>query len=1055
MITGSVLDSRTGDAIAGANIRCIRVSAETTYSITSRSDGSFALPLLPPDTYRLRVEAGDKYQAQELYNLVLPVSGNLELEFRLRPRNDVLEQYQHQSVFLPNKEVLVILGPDVDTSRTGSFGSNGGRKSTLESSISNVIDPAQIAQLPLQGRDIYSMTSTQPGVATDTSIGRALGISVNGQRPSSSNYLLDGLQNNNYLTTGPLVIVAPEGIQEFRLSTNNFTAEYGGTSGFLANAVTKGGGTAWHGLGYLYGQRNALDANDFQRNTSGRGRLPMHEFQPGFQGGGPLTRSVLFGSLAFEVLRFRSEIDPQTFALPTALFHPQPNSVAAELLARYPPPAIANPSGATATLLLAPRTSLNQLLTVPRVDVVLGSKHRLFARMVINRFERPEFAWSPYPEFSVPLIQNTLDGGVGWTATITPSLLSEAKFGIGTELLSIQRPHGEVPWLMTNAYLPGSHLLYDLRNWDRNLELIENLSWSVRTHAFKFGGQVLSRALDNSLSLLAAGQYEFASLADFGRDTIQGVNFTVMRPPTAQGAPSSEDPPLPDPRHRYGYNQFALFAQDAWRLSRRLAVNYGVRYEDFGTPRITGTQTELSLGLTPGTPVSDQLGVAQLQTKTSGDLYHARNNDWSVRLGFSYALSKSGRTLARGAYGLFYDRPFDNYWLPLEVDTMMWASSQVVTSHDYLQPMATKVSSLHAVAFNAATPNLTAFDPSIQNARVQSYFVGIQREITSSLAVEVDGLGSRGINLITTDQTNRYYSRPEVRGTNPFGLINPLLPQGLLYRAGNGNSHYDGLAIQASYRVGRGQFHLAYTLSRSYDNQSDPLAGDFFNFAFSGTGVPVAQKPLPSFTTQFNPAGDWGRSDFDQRHSLAFYSLWQLPRLLPSRHWQWLGQGWTISQMGAWRSGLPFSVIGASLDGALINNRADLVLPMDSVFQHVPYQGGVKLLNPAAFAAPAAGALGNTARNQFTGPGFWSVDLAIGREFRVPGGAERLRVLFRMDAFNALNHANLNNPVAYLEAPDSFGAALYGRVESGGGFPTLVPFEETARRLQFLVKIQF
>src|SRR5687768_7206385 len=124
----------------------------------------------------------------------------------------------------------------------------------------------EISWLPLAGRDTYTMLVTQPGVTSDAATARGLGLSVNGQRPSASNFLLDGLENNNYLSSGPLTAAVPEFVQEYRISTNNYSAQYGRTSGFLANAMTRSGSNAFHGFGYLYFKNEALNANDFQRN---------------------------------------------------------------------------------------------------------------------------------------------------------------------------------------------------------------------------------------------------------------------------------------------------------------------------------------------------------------------------------------------------------------------------------------------------------------------------------------------------------------------------------------------------------------------------------------------------------------------------------------------------------------------------------------------------------------------------------------------------------------------------------------------------------------------
>ena len=275
-----------------AHIVCENAQTNTHVSALTGDLGTFGLPALPPGRYRIRTDA-DGYQSVDIENLLLPVAGVLDLDLRLRPLSDVWERDQYRSVFLPgSRTVLVFYGPDVDTSRSSTFEPPSTSTGRLDTSISDVIPPQLISELPLQGRDVYTALVMEPGVASDTSTARGIGIAVNGQRPSSSNFLLDGSENNNSLLSGPLLTLPPEAVQEFRFSTGNFSAEYGRTAGFVVNAVTRSGGTAWHGIGYLDYNRAALNANDFQRNAATLGRLPFDQKNFGVEAGGRGSRSA-------------------------------------------------------------------------------------------------------------------------------------------------------------------------------------------------------------------------------------------------------------------------------------------------------------------------------------------------------------------------------------------------------------------------------------------------------------------------------------------------------------------------------------------------------------------------------------------------------------------------------------------------------------------------------------------------------------------------------------------------------------------------------------------
>jgi hypothetical protein len=300
LIAGRILNSVTGRPVPNATITWSSTTLAASGVQKSDALGYYFLPLLSAGTYSVKTEAG-AYQPQELEELDLPVAGIIQLEFRLRPLNDVWEAGQYRSVFLPGtKTVVTFFGPDVDTSRSGSFTSQNGDRSALDTSQSYVITPSQIEDLPLQGRDVYTMLISLPNVTSDSSTGRGIGVSVAGARPSSSSFLLDGVSNDNYLITGPLNPVAPEAIQEYRISTNNYSAEYGRTNGFIANAVTRAGDNTYHLNAYWYVKNDVLNAADFADNAAGAGRTKDQEHRFGYQGGGRIIRNRLFFSSSLE-----------------------------------------------------------------------------------------------------------------------------------------------------------------------------------------------------------------------------------------------------------------------------------------------------------------------------------------------------------------------------------------------------------------------------------------------------------------------------------------------------------------------------------------------------------------------------------------------------------------------------------------------------------------------------------------------------------------------------------------------------------------------------------
>ncbi len=1041
------MDSVTGRPIAAANV--IFASSFTTLAGGAASDASgyFYLPQLSPGIYQIRVMA-PAYQSQEVQELELTVAARIELDFRLRPLSDVWEAGEYRSVFLPGQKTIVTFyGPDVDPSKSGSFEAQKGRREPLESTVSEVIDSGEINNLPLEGRDVYSLLVTQPGVTSDSATGRGLGLSVNGQRPSSSNYLLDGLENNNYLITGPLVTVAPEAIQEYRISTNNFSAEYGRTSGFLANAITRTGGEQFHGVMYFYIENEALNANAFQQNLAGVPLRVDKQDQPGFFLGGPVLKNRLFFSSAYEYFRSRGDGAPFSFDFPTSnlLALTATNSLARQLLTEYPAPVTTTGAALTQLETLSPPVAVNRTLAIERLDYNTPSgKERLMARVVINRFSEPDFIWSPYKDFISALHENTVAAGGSYIHAFQSNLTNEARLSYSTDGLGWNRPHPEIPTLTSEdgVTLPGSPAFYAYRNVNDSWEVLDNLIWTRGRHLVTVGGGLLWRSSSGYETAGQDGQYFFPSIVSFAIGDPSYLEAAVNR----TSLPSIQQP---DPNRTYKYGQDFLFAEDTFKITQRLTVNYGVRYEFYGGPENTGSTKDALIQLGPGSTLAQQLVGASLALPGSSgnEQIFRSSNDFEIRAGSAYDLFGTGRTLLRGGFGTFYDRPFDNLWENVRNNNLILPTIQLPPGQtNFLAPVSSVLQTFQAQTLASTFPDLTLVDPNLRNGRVKSYFAGVQQRITDTLTLEVNGLGSYGRALITTDVINRSFSTPAGRYKNN-------LPD-IAYRANQGFSDYNAMTAVVRYRIPRGMLQGSYTWSHTIDNQSDPLTGDFFNLTFTSIQTGTSSQQRATFTEQFNPNSDRGNSDFDQRQNLVIFAYWNLPAPFGPSKAGILLRDWTVAGLAAFRSGLPYTVYGPST-GTLMNNRANLLDPSQAVFANpAPVAGGVQLLNPAAFAAAAPGTLGNSGRNAFTGPGFYSFDLSLARGFRLPwlGDAGQLR--FRADAYNVPNHANLGNPDAHLYDPE-FGVASYGRQGYPSGFPAVAPLNETPREIQLSLRVVF
>lgn len=1046
VMSGRLVSSVTGQPIASAAVSYLSDTSTPSGTSVSDANGYYTLPLLSPGMYRVRATAPN-YQAQEAQELELTVASRIDLSFRLRPSSDVWESGQTNSVFLPGSRTIVtFFGPDVDSTRTGSFDANRGRRTPLETSVSSVIRAQEIAELPLAGRDVYTMLVTLPGVTSDGATSRGLGLAANGQRPSASNFLLDGLENNNYLITGPLVNVAPQVIQEYRVSTNNYSAEYGRTPGYVANAITRGGTNQFHGTAYLFLKNEVLNANGFQENLAGKARTPYKETQPGFWVGGPVKTDRLFFSSAYEHFRSRSRQPAQTYQLPNMAVFRQfttEDRQSRKLLEQYQPLPVSG-TGLVGQVTLAPPVSVNRSLAIERVDYNRGPKDRISGTFLLMRFGRPDFIWTPYKDFVSPLQQNTWRLSGSYVRTFSAELINDARVAYSSDDLHWDRPHPEVATLASNdgTVLPGSPAFYAYKNRSRTVELLDNLTWMRGVHRIAVGGGALLRNLDGYLTAGRDAQYQFTGITTFALDRPSFFRAGIDRL-------ALDTPAVPKYDREYRYQQYFLFAQDTVRLSPRLTANFGMRYEAFGTPMNTGANKDAVVELGSGPTLAVQLAGAQLVRPTSGDqkMYGADRGNFAVRAGASYDLTGQGRTLLRASYGIFYDRPFDNLWQNVRSNDVGVPQISLLTSTtNFTGGTQATLDALQGRFVRINFPSLTLMDPNLRNGRVQSYFAGVQHRFSERLMFEVNALGSHGRRLIATDVVNRDFS-------TLTGRYNAALPD-ISYRAGQGFSNYNALATSLRYQAGRGVLQLAYTWSHAIDNQSEPLAGDFFNLNFTSIGTNPPASGRASFSRQFDPRADRGNADFDQRHNLTVMYIWNSPAS------NFALRDWSISGLTAFRSGLPYNLlaptdVGAQGQGYALNNRPDLLHPSQAVFATpVDVAGGQRLLNGAAFAAPAPSALGNVGRNAFTGPGFYNFDVALGRSFPFPVLGENAWLRFRADMFNFLNHANLGNPDTLLTSP-AFGVAQYGRTGRASGFPAVLPLSEGARQIQMSVRVEF
>jgi hypothetical protein len=1064
VILGRIVDSITGQAVKSASIECVNAETRRVFSANSGPLGFYAVPALSPGVYAVTVTEKD-HQTQQARIVHVTVASRVELNFRLRPLSDLWEAGRFGTWRMPGQQrTLAQYGPDVDTSRIAVFTVNNPATSPLDTSRSDVIGQFAIANLPLTGRDVYTMLLLLPGVTADTGTARGLGFSTYGQRPSSSEYLLDGADNNALQTTGPLNTAAPEFIQEYRVSVGSFTAEYGRTSGFIANAITRGAGNDWHAMGFFYLENRFLNANGFQENASGFARAPMTQVEGGFTGGGPIIRRKLLVSGGLDVLRTKSLADPQWFALPTASFiqSTSPSSYSGAFLRQFPLALAPAGPGDAELVSTAPPTDFSRSDVYARADYAPNARNRVSTHFLRDALDEPQFLYSPYADSSTPYRQTSLSIAADWTRHISAAFLNELRASRTGDSIRFESPASSVPQLtlFANAgltlngqtypiILPGPQNPYNYRNRGASWDMADTLTSARRRHLWKAGAGVFQRSVALNLAFTPGGYLLFPNFDNFARGIPNEFQVEVDR-----YAPGFA-PVQPD--RNYRYRQAYGFAQDSVRLTDKLTLDLGLRYEWYGSPVNTGATKDTLIALGSGAGgIQSALISATAVTPSSGQqtFYSRAGANLAPRVGLAWDITGSGKTIARASYGIFYDRPFDNLWENAIQNRYLTAAFQMFAAPLAPGSDAAAIAAAGKYTSSSQLVNGLVFQPGFRAPRVQHAFVGLQRAIHEWISLEGDAIASRGRALITTDIVNRALTLPQ-SADNPFGYLNPAFSQ-LDYRANQGKSQYAALSGTVQFRRRTLLAQFSYTWSHSQDNQSEPLANAFFDLnQFSQQGS--APSFFSAFTKQFDSNADWASSDFDQRRNFVFYAAWS-PALPPRATWLNRAlRNWTVAGLAAKRSGMPFSVYANQTTGftsaLIVNERADLLAGVQPSIS-APGPGGRYLLNSAAFISPA-GAVGNTGRNEFTGPGLFSADASVARAFPLPV-RESARLILRADAYNVLNHANLNNPDSrWSPGSATFGLALAGRVEGASGFPLLLPLRESARIVQLMARFEF
>jgi outer membrane receptor protein involved in Fe transport len=975
-IQGTVLD-QSGAALPGATLTITNTETGATRSAVTNGSGNYNAALLPPGHYNVSASL-EGFQTIQKTGLTLEVNQNARIDFALK-LSSVEESVQ-----------VTAEAPLVDTADT---------------STKVVVDNKKIVGLPLNGRNFVDLGLTVPGVQPISQgsnvASRGGGMNIVGVPETANNYLLDGFDNNDPTTGEVQTFPSVDAIQEFTILGGSYPADVGFASGGVVSVVTKSGSSVFHGGGFEFLRNSKFD----EKNYFATENPPLNRNQYGGNLGGPAPFAHTFFFVAYEGTRNR-EGKTTTSLVPTAAMKsgdfsaagtsihdpltgkPFPGNVipasrispigAAILQQLYPDP---NSSGATRNYIISPTVADDLHVFDGRVDYQPSGRNSFFARyqMYWDTQENPGSAAFPLSFNSVNKHNQNI--GVEWTHVYSPNVLQEARFSYGhvyngiwpndrndwDSMLGITGTLSEnskgfldmgPPTIRMTGYAsinPQSNPFLRIHHlWEGAYALTQNHG----NHALKYGATYRKYSMELHDSNNPMGSFTFT-----GQYSGNAVADALL------GYPAQTTNTLGPELTRELSWQTAVYAQDSWRATQRLTLNYGLRWE-YQAPDVEPNNQW-------GTFVPS-LGQ-NVQVGTNGVLPSIRTasySDFAPRAGLAWDISGNGdgSRVLRGNYGIYYESL--NHNIVYSSFLAPPISFRGVFTGDRAQPTITLANPFPA-ALAAGVSSSQGLDPDYHGGRTQRWMADVQQAFGGSGMIDVAYVGSAATGMGVSYNLNQPTPGPGVvtarRPYPNFSTITWTDPTGV--------AHYQALQAKFQERLIHGfSFLVAYTLSRATNN-------DHTN-----------QDPL-------NRAADDGPAPWDRTHVLVTSGTYNSPfESAAFKDWE-IGLIWTLE------SGPP---VTPTLSKDVANVGSFNQRPNVSGDPNQGPKTPDQWFNTDAFSIPAAYTYGNAGVGIIRGPGLSTVNLALSRGFSF-GGSRALRL--RVEAFNLFNRANFLLPNATADSP--------------------------------------
>ena len=1062
-ITGTVRDA-TGAVIAGVTVNLASQLTGVTRKTTTNETGVYSFPLLPVSVYSVTVDQkGFRSAKRSDINLNVDQVVRVDLELQVGEVTETVEV----------KESAVSI--DSETAAVGQ-----------------VIAQKQVTELPLNGRNFLQLLFLGNGAVQTNGEqgsmrqGQGDAISINGSRPTSNNYLLDGTTNTDTSLNTPAVVLSVDAIQEFKEQTANYSAEYGFSANQI-NIISKSGTNDLHGALFWFDRNNDFDA----RSYFDAGIPALHQNQYGFVAGGPVYvpkiyngRNKTFWLVNFDATKIRQGTD-SFGVVPTAdelagkftapIMDPlsglpfPDNTVPSNRFSRLSQVALDSHFWPGANIDL-PQGNYRSTLPLPldtnqetyRVDQYLGKFGTIFARGTLTHYTNTSSG-------NITAIGDTffLEDSTNWqvthTVNIGPHLVNQFRLGyleatanqygvaapqssvdamaltgVFQNMPDIQRTWPSIGMIgysgvggAVNAYTASNQPMWDLsdslniihgrhtltvganyRRWKLNRDLADNFLGN-----FSYSGFVTG----NSIADMLLGYYNDAAL-------FQPAAFSIAGK-------------VGNPR-QFNFQYFAPYVQDDFKVSPRLTLNVGLRWDFRTVPyetnnRMGWNDVTNALG---GMCIADKTLVEKgIAPEGNGFYRYCGKNrpidnpltPFAPRIGFAYRPFGGDKTVIRGGYGIFWDSAEGR-----EID----GSADIypyVSRGDYKQTTgqtaALQTTDALFPSFSNPGPVTPAADSFLavniseapRNPYVQQWSFSVQRQLTSNTKLEVNYIGNKGTHLLMRRNFAQALVPTDPNNVTPVLSRKPYPNFNVFINSDwSGNSSYQSANVKLEHRAGRLLFTTAYTWAKSIDNKS------------AAAGIGGADTGWQGFIDNHNVRLDHGLSDFDVDQRLVSSFVYDLPFGRGGKYLANVGRaadavvgGWQMNGIVTFQRGFPYSIYAQDLGGLLDNyeNRASLVGNPRSGFT----QGIAEWFNTAAFTQPPGGVIGNAGRNILRAPGInnWDVSLFKNFEFH-----ERARLQLRLESFNTFNHTQWYGPDHFISDPQ-FGqitSARPGRINQVG-----------------------